>query len=119
MLPSASSLCTGAQFDPAQVSKRNGFSPGGASGFLPQRSTTQSERPSRSTATPLSAPQSLCDAGSFPQGAMVRYGLGRSLVGMPSQTGTIAHAKSRAPDSAAIIGVRMALELPVVGGFAL
>src|ERR1041384_4641790 len=83
MLPSESSLCTGAQLEPAQLSYVNGDAPGGTSGLAPQRSTTQMERPSLSTATPFSAPH-LCSSGSLPQGAALRYGLGRSLVGVPS-----------------------------------
>src|SRR6185295_6026599 len=83
MLPSGSSLWTGAQLEPAQLSYWNGEAPGGTSGLAPQRSTTQSERPSLSTATPFSAPH-LCPSGSLPQGTTLRYGLGRSLVGVPS-----------------------------------
>src|SRR5881394_357536 len=83
MLPSLSSLCTGAQLEPAQLSYWKGHSPGGTSGFAPQRSTTHTERPSLSTATALSAPH-LRPSGSLPQGAAVRYGLGRLLVGSPS-----------------------------------
>src|ERR1043165_9919780 len=80
MLPSESSLCTGAQLEPAQLSYVKGDAPGGTSGLAPQRSTTQMERPSLSTATPFSAPH-LCPSGSLPQGAALRYGLGRSLAG--------------------------------------
>src|SRR6185295_14150775 len=83
MLPSGSILCTGAQLEPAQLSYWKGDAPGGTSGLAPQRSTTQSERPSLSTATAFSAPH-LCPSGSFPHGATLRYGLGRSLVGVPS-----------------------------------
>ena len=71
MLPSASSLCTGGQSEPAQLSYWKGDSPGGTSGFAPQRSATQSERPSRSTATAFSAPH-LRPSASFPHGATVR-----------------------------------------------
>src|SRR5215831_1514711 len=75
MLPSGSSLCTGAQSEPAQVSYRYADSPGGTSGLAPQRSATQSDWPSLSTATAFSAPQA-CPSGSFPQGAIVLKGLG-------------------------------------------
>src|SRR3954464_9380972 len=91
MLPSGSSLCTGAQLDPAQLSYGNADSPGGTSGFAPQRSTTQSERPSLSTATPFSAPH-FCPSGSLPHGAMLRYGLGRSFVGVCAYAGNTAHS---------------------------
>src|SRR5262245_58915617 len=90
MLPSGSSLCTGAQLEPAQLSYWNAEAPGGTSGFAPQRSTTQSERPSLSTATPFNAPH-LRASGSFPHGATVRYGLGRSLVGAASHCHAVAH----------------------------
>jgi hypothetical protein len=71
MLPSASSLCTGAQLEPAQLSYVKGLAPAGTSGFAPQRSTTQSALPSLSTATPFSAPHFGCDTGSLPHGATV------------------------------------------------
>src|SRR5215471_83831 len=87
ILPSRSSLCTGAQSEPAQLSYRKGDSPGGASGFAPQRSATHSAWPSASTATALSAPQAW-PSGSLPQGAIVLKGLGRSLVGVESRLET-------------------------------
>ena len=59
------------QLDPAQLSYWKGDAPGGTSGLAPQRSTTQSERPSLSTATAFSAPH-LCPSGSFPHGATLR-----------------------------------------------
>src|SRR5882672_7031240 len=71
MLPSRSTLCTGAQDEPAQLSYRNADSPGGTSGFAPQRSATQSETPSASTATAFIAPQAW-PSGNFPQGAAAR-----------------------------------------------
>src|SRR5258706_2350164 len=83
MSPFASSLCTGAQLEPAQLSYWNADSPGGTSGFAPQRSTTQIERPSLSTATPFSAPHLAWSAGRLPKGEE-RYGFGRSLVGVVS-----------------------------------
>src|SRR5215831_15097462 len=84
MFPCASILCTGAQSDPAQLSYGKADSPGGTSGFAPQRSATQSDWPSASTATAFSAPQ-LWPAGSWPQGAIVLYGFGRSFVGVVSR----------------------------------
>src|SRR6185437_183641 len=96
MLPSESSLWTGAQLEPAQLSYVKGDAPGGTSGLAPQRSTTQSERPSLSTATPFSAPHLSCPSGSLPQGTTLRYGLGRSLVGVPSHFHSgVAHAASK------------------------
>src|SRR5712691_4799144 len=80
MFPLASSLCTGAQLEPAQLSYWTGDAPGGTSGFAPQRSTTHTDSPSLSMATPFNAPHFL-PSGSLPHGAVVRYGLGRSLVG--------------------------------------
>src|SRR5215470_16481959 len=87
MFPAASSLCTGAQSEPAQVSYRNADSPGGTSGLAPQRSATHSDWPSLSTATAFSAPQAWL-SGSLPQGAIVLKGLGRSLVGVESRLET-------------------------------
>src|SRR4051812_35934702 len=101
MLPSASSLCTGAQLEPAQLSYWKADSPGGTSGFAPQRSTTHTERPSLSTATALSAPH-LRPSGSLPHGAAVRYGFGRSLTGLPSHFHALAHPSSARAALAAI-----------------
>src|SRR5262245_65367184 len=85
MLPLASSLWTGAQLEPAQVSNWKATLPVvGASGLAPQRSTTQRDLPSLSTQTPFSAPH-LKPSGSLPHGATVRYGLGKSLVGVASR----------------------------------
>src|SRR5713101_2071101 len=78
-LPDESNLRTGARLEPAQLSYWNGEAPGGMSGFAPHRSATQTDSPSLSIATPFSAPHFL-PSGSFPHGAMVWYGLGRSLV---------------------------------------
>jgi hypothetical protein len=72
MLPSASSLCTGAQLEPAQLSYWNADSPGGTSGFAPQRSTTQTERPSLSMATAFNAPHFAWSAGRLPHGETLR-----------------------------------------------
>src|SRR5580765_2435809 len=102
MLPCSSSLWTGAQLEPAQVSNWKADWPGGTSGLAPQRSTTQSDLPSLSTQTPFSAPH-LKSCGSFPQGAMVRYGFGRSLVGVASRfdVGFPAQAASAATQTSA------------------
>src|SRR5215472_6043443 len=108
MAPSGLILCTGAQSDPAQVSYRNADSPGGTSGFAPQRSATQSETPSLSTATAFSAPQAW-PSGSLPQGAIVLYGLGRSFVGVASRLETrpgLAQPMSAARTT--IVSLRMA-----------
>src|ERR1043166_3015909 len=114
MLPSESSLCTGAQLEPAQLSYVKGDAPGGTSGLAPQRSTTQMERPSLSTATPFSAPH-LCPSGSLPQGAALRYGLGRSLVGVPGRAPVrrppLAPPRGLAPGCGAAVRARQ-----VVGG---
>src|SRR6266849_1579262 len=82
-LPDESNLSTGGRLEPAQLSYWNGEAPGGMSGFAPHRSATQTDSPSLSIATPFSAPHFL-PAGSFPHGAVVWYGLGRSLVGWTS-----------------------------------
>src|SRR5471030_3028805 len=82
-LPAESNLSTGGTVEPAQLSYRNGDAPGGMSGFAPHRFTTHTNSPSLSMSTPFSAPHVL-PAGSFPHGAMVWYGLGRSLVGSAS-----------------------------------
>src|SRR5450432_186972 len=99
-LPDESSLRTGARVEPAQLSYENGEAPGGMSGFAPHRSATQTDSPSLSIATPFRAPHFL-PSGSFPHGAMVWYGLGRSLVGWISPAGV-----AQAPHSviAAIAG---------------
>src|SRR6185436_1320799 len=79
--PEESNFMTGAIADPAQLSYVYGDSPGGMSGFAPQRLATQTDSPSLSIATAFNAPHVL-PSGRSPQGAMVfLYGLGRSLVG--------------------------------------
>src|SRR5882672_855030 len=93
MLPCSSSLWTGAQLEPAQVSNGKADWPGGTSGLAPQRSTTQRERPSLSTQTPFSAPHLSWSAGSLPQGATLLYGLGKSLVGVASRFDVGFHAQ--------------------------
>src|SRR5450631_1681847 len=85
-LPDESNLRTGARVEPAQLSYANGEAPGGMSGFAPHRSATQTDSPSLSIATPFRAPHFL-PSGSFPHGAMVWYGLGRSLAGWISPAG--------------------------------
>src|SRR5450759_4779389 len=82
-LPDESNLRTGDSVEPAQLSYANGEAPGGMSGFAPHRSATQTDSPSLSIATPFRAPHVL-PSGSFPHGATVRYGLGKSLVGWTS-----------------------------------
>src|SRR4249920_1871363 len=79
-LPDESNFMTGATSEPAQLSYANGDSPGGVSGFAPHRFATQTDFPSLSIATALSAPHVL-PAGRSPHGATVWYGLGRSFVG--------------------------------------
>src|SRR5258706_7204285 len=81
--PDESNFITGATDEPAQLSYVNGETPGGTSGFAPQRSATHSDSPSLSTATPFRAPHFL-PSGRLPHGAMDWYGLGRSLVASPS-----------------------------------
>src|SRR6185503_13167131 len=49
--------------------------------FVPQRSATQMLFPSRSISTALVEPQ-VRPSGSFAQPSIVRYGFGRSLVGV-------------------------------------
>src|SRR4029077_15163989 len=66
-----------------QLSYWNAEAPGGVSGLAPHRSATQRDSPSLSMATAFSAPHIL-PSGSLPQGAVVWYGLGRSLVGWTS-----------------------------------
>src|SRR6266513_5451523 len=83
--PDESNLSTGGSEEPAQLSYWNGDAPGGTSGFALQRSATQTDSPSLSIATPFSAPHFL-PSGRFPHGAMVWYGLGRSLVARASAT---------------------------------
>src|SRR6266436_2945060 len=82
-LPDESNLRTGGRVEPAQLSYWNADAPGGVSGFAPHRSATQTDSPSLSIATAFSAPHVL-PCGSFPHGAVLWYGLGRSLVGWPS-----------------------------------
>src|SRR5712691_2706038 len=84
-LPDESNLSTAGTAEPAQLSYVNGETPGGTSGFTPHRSATQTDSPSLSIATPFRAPHFL-PSGSFPHGATVWYGLGRSLVGRTSPT---------------------------------
>src|SRR5450759_791863 len=84
-LPDESNLRTGDSVEPAQLSYANGEAPGGMSGFAPHRSATQTDSPSLSIATPFRAPHFL-PSGSCPHGAVVWYGLGRSLVGWISPT---------------------------------
>src|SRR2546430_5213158 len=103
MFPSASSLCTGAQLEPAQLSYWKGDAPGGTSGFAPQRSTTQTERPSLSIATPLNAPHLLWSAGKLPHGETERYGFGRSLVGVVSRFDTGCEMRPAQPAATAAI----------------
>jgi hypothetical protein len=79
-LPAASNLSTGGAFDPAQLSYVYGDAPGGVFGFAPHRVATQTDSPSLSIATAFSAPQ-VQPGGRFPHGAVVAYGLGRSLFG--------------------------------------
>src|ERR1041384_4675151 len=67
MVPVESNSRTGSSFEPAQV-------------LAPQRSATQMLVPSGSISTALVAPH-VRPAGIFAQFSMVRYGLGRSLVG--------------------------------------
>jgi hypothetical protein len=82
-LPDASNLRTGGRGEPAQLSYWNADAPGGVSGLAPHRSATQTDSPSLSIVTALSAPHFL-PSGSFPQGAVVWYGLGRSFVSCAS-----------------------------------
>src|SRR5882672_3876781 len=82
-LPDESNLRTGGRVEPAQLSYWNADAPGGVSGFAPHRSATHTDSPSLSIATAFSAPHVL-PCGSFPHGAVVWYGLGRSLVGWTS-----------------------------------
>jgi len=69
-LPAASNFITGASFDPAQLSYATGETPGGTSGFAPQRSATHTDMPSLSMATPFNAPHFRPSAG-LPHGAVV------------------------------------------------
>src|SRR3954471_16597446 len=107
-----SSWWTGAQLEPAQVSNGNADWPGGTSGLAPQRSTTQRERPSLSTATPFSAPH-LKPSGSLPQGATVLYGFGRSLVGVASrlETGAEPGMSAQAPSATTTTGTSSRLRI--------
>src|SRR5262245_38401535 len=89
-LPRASSFSTGATFEPAQLSYMNGEAPGGMSGLAPQRVATHTDSPSLSIATAFSAPH-VRSRGRFPQGAVVVYGLGRSLLGGGSCSACSAH----------------------------
>src|SRR5450631_225615 len=91
--PAESNLSIGASDEPAQLSYWKGEAPGGTSGFAPQRSTTHTDTPSLSMATPFNAPHFL-PSGSFPHGAVVWYGLGRSLVGCtpPSVVASAPHS---------------------------
>src|SRR5262245_14661244 len=79
-LPEESNFNTGGSFEPAQLSYWNGETPGGVSGFAPQRSATHTDEPSLSMSTPFSAPH-FRPSGRSPHGAMDLYGFGRSLVG--------------------------------------
>src|SRR3954471_17953430 len=110
MLPCSSSLWTGAQLEPAQVSNWKADWPGGTSGLAPQRSTTQSDLPSLSTATPFSAPH-LKPSGSLPQGAMVLYGFGRSFVGVASRFDFGLSAQLESERTAAYASARLRMEL--------
>src|SRR6185295_3271224 len=96
-LPDASNLSTAGSFEPAQLSNWKGLPPGGTSGFAPQRSATHTETPSRSMSTPFRAPHFL-PSGKSPQGAMLRYGLGRSFNGFisPPVMESAAHRTSAA-----------------------
>src|SRR6266702_2387971 len=98
-LPDESNLRTGGRGEPAQLSYWNGEAPGGMSGFATQRSATQTDSPSLSIATPFSAPHFL-PSGSFPHGAMVWYGLGRSLVGWTSAMVWYGMVAAQAPNNA-------------------
>src|SRR5215471_3583920 len=88
--PLESSLSTGVTFEPAQLSYVNGDAPGGVFGFAPQRVATHTDSPSLSIATAFSAPQLLPD-GRLPHGAVVAYGLGRSLLGGVPSSARSAH----------------------------
>src|SRR5512143_228319 len=68
-----------------------GEAPGGVSGLAPQRVATHTDRPSLSIATALSAPQLIVN-GRLPQGAIVLYGSGRSLIGGGSSAARCAEA---------------------------
>src|SRR5439155_20510748 len=107
MFPSASSLCTGAQLEPAQLSDWKGDAPGGTSGFAPHPSTTQTVRPSLSIATPLNAPHLLWSAGRLPHGETERYGFGRSLVGVLSRFDTGCEMRPAQPAATAAIATRV------------
>src|SRR5712691_11618184 len=98
-LPDESNLSTAGTDEPAQLSYVNGETPGGTSGFAPHRSATQTDSPSLSIATPFSAPHFL-PSGSFPHGAIVWYGLGRSLVGWTSVIVWYGMVVAQAPHSA-------------------
>src|ERR1019366_9551690 len=93
-LPEESNSRMGARSNPAQV-------------FAPHRSATQM-LPCRSTSTPAAAPQVL-PSGSLAQFSMVRYGLGRELLGVESE-GACARAAdtpTRNARTAAAITVRI------------
>src|SRR6267142_3482121 len=97
-LPPESNFSTAGTDEPAQLSYVNGETPGGTSGFAPQRFATHTDSPSLSIATPFSAPHFL-PSGRFPHGATDRYGLGRSLVGWASATDWYGTVVAQAPKS--------------------
>src|SRR5512147_231662 len=103
-LPDASNLSTGGSVELAQLSYMNGEAPGGVSGLAPHRSATHSDCPSLSMPTAFSAPHFL-PSGSLPHGAMVRYGLGRSLVGATSPAKAGSASSSDAAASARSSGM--------------
>src|SRR4029434_4811578 len=82
-LPDESNLRIGGRVEPAQLSYWKADAPGGVCGFAPRRRAPHTDCPSLSIATAFSAPHVL-PSGSFPHGAVVWYGLGRSLVGRSS-----------------------------------
>jgi len=80
---------------------------GGTSGFAPQRSTTQTERPSLSIATPLNAPHCRDRQAGCPTARRSGNGFGRSLVGVVSRFDTGCEMRPAQPAAAAAIATRV------------